>query len=115
MSSGQVRHVGADANGRSHTGEHQLGAKPHSFLLIPASDAGKQFGQLAKEHLPELHLVSVPGQADLMFCQEKGVVNGDDLERILRTCRTSYDEVAYVPTTSPHSRFDIQEWTPLDL
>jgi hypothetical protein len=42
-------------------------------------------------------------------------VNGEDLERILKTCRTSYDEVAYVPTTSPHSRFDIQEWTPLDL
>jgi hypothetical protein len=49
-----------------------------------------------------------------MFCQEKASVTSDDMDRILRACRPSYEEVAFVPTTSPHSRFDIQEWTPLD-
>jgi hypothetical protein len=89
--------------------------KQHSFLLIPASEAGKKFGQLAQERIPSLHLVSVPGQADLMICREKATVTTEDLDRILRACRASYDEVAYVPTASPHSRFDIQEWTPLDV
>jgi hypothetical protein len=116
VSSRQVRHVGAglaEANGDSPATDGGSG-KQHSFLLVPASDAGKKFGQDAKELLPHLHLVSVPGQADLMFCREKVTVNTEDLDRILRSCRTAYEEVAYVPTTSPHSRFDIQEWTPLD-
>jgi hypothetical protein len=118
MSSRQVRHVGAgiaaEGNGAAQHDDGAPGSKQHSFLLIPASDAGKKFGQEAKELLPHLHLVSVPGQADLMFCREKVTVNNEDLDRILRSCRSSYEEVAYVPTTSPHSRFDIQEWTPLD-
>jgi hypothetical protein len=120
--SGQVRHLSVTvptaSNGRTQHGEvPRLGGpadRQQSFLLIPASEAGKAFGQEAHERLPNLHLVSVPGQADLMFCREKLMVSGDDLDRILRACRPSYQEVAYVPTTSPHSRFDIQEWTPLD-
>ncbi len=122
VSGGQYRSVGAtiptEANGRTETGDGHGNNNPtgqqQSFLLIPASESGKKFGQEAQQRIPSLHLVSVPGQADLMFCREKLSVNGEDLDRILRACRASYEEVAYVPTTSPHSRFDIQEWTPLD-
>ena len=38
----------------------------------------------------------------------------EDLERLARACRAAYDESAHVPHTSAHSRFDVQEWTPLD-
>ena len=38
----------------------------------------------------------------------------DDIERILHPCRGSYHELSMVPHSSPHARFDIQDWTPLD-
>jgi serine/threonine protein kinase len=89
-------------------------AADHCFLLIPASDAGKRYGEAAQETLPGVHLVNVPGQADLMFCREQDGLTLEDLSRILQTCRTAYDEVARVPQSSPHARFDIQDWMPLD-
>jgi hypothetical protein len=85
-----------------------------SFLLIPASEAGKRYGEAAQAQLPGLHLVNVPGQADLMFCRDQGSLSGEKLERILQPCRAAYTEAATLPAVSPHARFDIQDWTPLD-
>jgi hypothetical protein len=85
-----------------------------AFLLVPVSDAGKALGEQAVQALPGLHLVKVPGQADLMFCREQAALGIEDIERILRTCRSSYEELASVPHASPHARFDIQDWAPLD-
>ena len=39
----------------------------------------------------------------------------EDLDRMLRSCRSAYEEVVNVPHASPHARFDIQDWMPLDL
>jgi hypothetical protein len=86
----------------------------YAFLLIPASDSGKDFGEQAKQVRPELVLVNVPGQSDLMFCREQIVVPPEEVERLLHSCRSAYRELASVPLTSPHARFDIQDWTPLD-
>ncbi len=85
-----------------------------SFLLVPASDAGKGLGEQAKQAIPGLHLVRVPGQADLMFCREQGFLSVDDLQQLLRHCRNAYRELAAVPQSSPHARFDITDWVPLD-
>ncbi len=86
----------------------------HAFLLIPASEAGKAFGEAARQVLPELNLVNVPGQADLTFCREQTALGVEDLERILQPCRNAYYELCLAPQTSPHARFDIHDWTPLD-
>jgi hypothetical protein len=94
-------------------GEKRPG-KQYSFLLIPASESGKAFGELAKQTVPELHLVNVPGQADLMFCREQSSLSLEDLERILRPCRNAYYESCLTVQTSPHARFDIHDWAPLD-
>jgi serine/threonine protein kinase len=88
--------------------------RQHSFLLIPASEAGKNYGELALKALSDIHLVNVPGQADLMFCREQGELSLEDLEKLLTTCRAAYAETAVVPQSSPHARFDIQDWIPLD-
>ncbi len=85
-----------------------------SFLLVPASEAGRSFGEAAHDVLPELSLVNVPGQADLMFCRELGGLRLEELEPLLRTSRTAYQEAAVTPQSSPHSRFDMTDWTPLD-
>ncbi|HEV3203265.1 MAG TPA: tubulin-like doman-containing protein, partial [Gemmataceae bacterium] len=85
-----------------------------AFLLAPASDAGKVFAEEAKQAVPKLELVRVPGQADLMFCREQGYLTQEDLQRIFRACRQAYEESTVVPVSSPHARFDIVDWVPLD-
>jgi hypothetical protein len=86
----------------------------HAFLLVPASATGKILGDQAKQAIPNVHLLRVAGQADLMFCREQGCLSHDDLQRLLRPFRTAYAELAAVPGTSPHARFDITDWVPLD-
>lgn len=85
-----------------------------ALLLVPASDAGKAYGEAILAATPGLELVKVPGQADLMFCREQGWLTVEDLQRTLRLCHAAYEEAATVPTTSPHARFDINDWMPLD-
>jgi hypothetical protein len=85
-----------------------------AFLLVPASDAGKAFGEAAKGTVPHLHLLKVSGQADLMFCREQTALGIEDLQRMLSLCRPAYDDAATVPNSSPHARFDITDWVPLD-
>jgi hypothetical protein len=89
-------------------------AAERTFLLIPASEAGRRYGDVAQEALPGVQVVNVPGQADLMWCREQGELAVEDLDRILRSCRAAYEDAAGTPQSSPHARFDIQDWTPLD-
>ncbi|MCI0464650.1 MAG: tubulin-like doman-containing protein, partial [Gemmataceae bacterium] len=86
----------------------------HWFLLVPASDAGKVLGEALHKILPELKVVRVPGQADLMFCREQICLAPQDLHRLLRTSRAAYESAVLSPQTSPHARFDITDWVPLD-
>ena len=84
------------------------------FLLIPASEAGKKYGEEAKAAAPQLHLVTVPGQADLMFCREQTYLSVEDVQRVLQPCRPAYEEAAVTPPSSPHARADISDWLPLN-
>src|SRR6266545_140458 len=89
--------------------QHEAGQ--HAFLLVPGSEAGKALGEAFQKSFPTLKTVRVPGQADLMVCREQGPLMSLDL---LRICRTTYEATALAPTTSPHARFDITDWVPLD-
>jgi hypothetical protein len=64
--------------------------------------------------LEGLNIVHVPGQADLMLCREVDHLRLEDMERILNSCRPAYEESVTLPTASPHARFDIQDWAPLN-
>jgi hypothetical protein len=90
------------------------GAAQQAFLLVPASDAGRTLGDEARGAIADLELVRVPGQADLMFCREQGYLTPADVQRELGACRRAYQEAMAVPASSPHSRFDIVDWVPLD-
>jgi hypothetical protein len=84
------------------------------FLLIPASEAGKIYGEESKRSAPQLHLVTVAGQADLMYCREQTFLGVEDVQRLLRPCRSAYEDSAVSPPSSPHARCDISDWMPLD-
>jgi serine/threonine protein kinase len=100
--------------GRSGRSRGSDPADQHGFVLIPASEGGKRYGELAREAIAGIHLVNVPGQADLMFCREQGGYNDEEFQRILQACQPAYVELARVATASPHARFDIQDWAPLE-
>jgi hypothetical protein len=89
-------------------------AHQRSFLLVSTSNAGKAFAEDACAALPNLDLVKVPGQADVMLCREQESLTAEDVQRIFGGCRRAYSDSAYVPATSPHARFDILDWVPLE-
>jgi hypothetical protein len=92
----------------------QDGTGQHAFLLVPVSKAGKALALATKQVLPDLQEVKVPGQADLMFCRDQGQLGTHDLQRVFKACRLAYEAVATSPQVSPHARFDLTDWLPLD-
>jgi serine/threonine protein kinase len=98
--------------GRSLIGKGDTG--DHCFLLLPVGEQGKELGEQAQQALPGLQTVNAPGQADLMFCREQEGLQLHDLEPLLAACRTAYRDTAVTPPSSPHARFDILDWVPLD-
>jgi hypothetical protein len=90
------------------------GKRQHSFLLVPASNAGKSLGEAIHAAFPDLKLVRVPGQSDLMFLREQGGLSAEELSALLKSCRLAYENAAVAPVTSPHARFDITDWLPLE-
>jgi eukaryotic-like serine/threonine-protein kinase len=92
-------------------GQEETSTNP--YLLIPASEAGKAYGDVAKKAVPNLQVLRVAGQADLMFCREQGYLSVEDMEQVFRACRSAYEETAVVPSASPHARFDVTDWVPL--
>jgi eukaryotic-like serine/threonine-protein kinase len=85
------------------------------YLIVPATDAGGALSQEVCEALPSIKILQALGQTnDIMVCREQKHLASKDLNQILGHCREAYLELAARPSTSPHSRFDILEWTPLD-
>jgi hypothetical protein len=93
---------------------NKAGHGRNQFLLIPASTAGKGLSESITEMFPDLKLVRVPGQSDLMFLCEQGGLTFDELAPLLKPCRAAYEAAAGSPVTSPHARFDVTDWLPLE-
>lgn len=89
-------------------------AREDTFLLIPASDKGKAFAEVVQGVSPRATVVRVPGQAHLMICREQTNLGLEDVQFLMNPCRKAYEEAAIMPQASPHSRFDIVDWLPLD-
>lgn len=85
-----------------------------SFILVPASKAGRELAGKVEEIVKDVQLVKVPGQADLMFLREQGGLSAVDLHKLLRPCQAAYEAANGTPAASPHARFDVVDWLPLD-
>ncbi len=90
------------------------GAGQDSLLLIPASAAGKQLGEAIAALFPDVKFVRVPGQSDLMFLREQSSLTAADLRPLLKASRAAYEAANGSPVTSPHARFDMTDWLPLE-
>jgi hypothetical protein len=112
-SSGRPSKVLERVAGKNGPAAKETEQEEAAFLVVPASDAGKAYGEEARKVLPHVQPVKVPGQADLMYCRERGRLATEELERLLGPCREAYEQSANVPASSPHSRFDTRDWVPL--
>jgi hypothetical protein len=90
------------------------GHKRHEFLLVPASNAGKSLSEAVTVLFPGLKMVRVPGQSDLMFLCEQGNLTFTELATLLKPCRAAYEAAAPSQLSSPHARFDVTDWLPLE-
>lgn len=85
-----------------------------TFLLHPGVEISREFLPEAQKVLPNLELVAGSSPTDLSFCREQGFLTPTDLEPLLTVCQRAYGEVAHSPSASPHARYDVQEWLPLN-
>lgn len=85
-----------------------------TYLLYPESTAGQQYVDAATVAIPDVQLVQGTNLVDLTICREQGYLLHSDLQPVLSLCRNAYVEHVVSPPQSPHSRFDLQEWLPLE-
>ena len=89
-------------------------SRQHDFLLVPASPAGRKLADTVSQAFPGIAQVRVPGQSDLMFLREQGTLTPADVHKLMKPCRAAYEAAVATPNVSPHARYDIVDWLPLD-
>ena len=86
------------------------------FLIVPGTDAGIELAEEIAETIPNIKIVHSVGQtSDIMVCREQAHIAPKYLEAMMSHCQEAYQDLSAKPATSPHSRFDINEWMPLDV
>jgi eukaryotic-like serine/threonine-protein kinase len=85
-----------------------------AFLLHPGTETSQQLAAEVQRCLPAVHLLSGSSPHDLTFCREQGFLSHADLQPLLPLCRNAYRAQANSPPHSPHARFDVAEWLPLE-
>jgi eukaryotic-like serine/threonine-protein kinase len=91
------------------------GQEEKTFVLVPSTAPGNTFASAVKQVLPKAVSVSVQGQiTDLLFCREQGILRPADLTKVIEPCWDDYSDAMASVDSSPHSRFDVLEWSPLE-
>jgi hypothetical protein len=90
------------------------GADQTAYLLHPPSGASHTFSIEAQRVIPDLNVVPGSSPTDLTFCREQGFFTQDELQALMPLCSAAYRELVTTQVQSPHSRFDVPEWIPLD-
>jgi hypothetical protein len=85
-----------------------------AYLLVPDSEAGRALADEAKRAVPGLESVLTTALTELTACRESDGLGYAEMQQILNLGRMAYQEMAPQPTTSPHARFDVMEWLPLE-
>jgi hypothetical protein len=85
-----------------------------SYLLVPATEAGRRLAEIAREAIPGLTGVRGANHTDVQLCREQAQIKLADLHNLLESCKIAYMQCNTSPLTTPHSRCDITDWVPLD-
>jgi hypothetical protein len=85
-----------------------------AYLLVPDTAAGEQVAGMVKAERPAVMTFQASRGNEITFCRELRL-RPVDVGQTLHYCRESYEERAARPAPSPHARFDVVEWLPLDV
>jgi len=84
------------------------------FLLVPDTAGGEKIAALVEHDTPGGQVLHASRSNEITFCRELRL-RPSDVREAMRYCRESYEERAHRPAPSPHARFDVVEWLPLDV
>ncbi len=84
------------------------------FLLVPSTEAGKQFTELAVKELKSLKVIPISVVTDIFICREQGSLTLADLQQVFQHCKDDYEQNKSSLISSPHARMDTQDWLPLE-
>lgn len=84
------------------------------FLLVPSTEAGNQFTELAVKELKSLKVIPISVVTDIFICREQGNLTLPDLQQVFQHCKDDYEQNKSSLVSSPHNRMDTQDWLPLE-
>ena len=84
------------------------------FLLVPNTAAGEKVALLVSHDTPGGQVLNTSRSNEVTFCRELRL-RPTDVREAVRYYRESYEERSHRPAPSPHARFDVVEWLPLDV
>jgi eukaryotic-like serine/threonine-protein kinase len=84
------------------------------YLLVPDTVGGEHISALATSTRAGMSVLRASRSNEVTFCREM-TLRSPDVGESLHYCRESYEERAARPAPSPHARFDVIEWLPLEV
>lgn len=84
------------------------------FVLLPDTEGAAPIAQIISRIYPGTQVVPVPRSNEIAFCREVRL-RLDDVRETVKDCRQVYETASRRVTASPHARFDLIEWVPLDV
>jgi serine/threonine protein kinase len=84
------------------------------YLLVPDTTGGEKVATLAAEEFPDATVFRASRSNEITFCREQRL-RPSDVREAMQFCREPYEERSHRPAPSPHARFDVVEWLPLDV
>src|SRR5262249_28941361 len=84
------------------------------YLLVPDTASGERLAAAANRDIPGMTATRAWRSSGARFC--RGLrLGAADARAAMPHCRESYEKRAHSPAPSPHARFDVIEWLPLDV
>ncbi|HEY2909267.1 MAG TPA: hypothetical protein VGI99_03425, partial [Gemmataceae bacterium] len=90
------------------------GDREKCYLLVPDTPGGEKVSKNASLDFPGSTIMRASRSNEITFCREIRL-RPADVREAMQYCREPYEERAYRPSPSPHARFDVVEWLPLDV
>jgi serine/threonine protein kinase len=91
-------------------------SREETFLITPNTEAGLRLGQVATEQVPELQVVPVAKNDEVVICRLLERIELKDLKVLSEAGQQAYLTAAAIEHFTPHARQDIDTWhTPGNL
>jgi eukaryotic-like serine/threonine-protein kinase len=88
--------------------------REHGYLLVPETAGGRHLAAVATADRRGVTVLRASRANEVTFCRET-TLRPSDVGEALHYCREPYEERAGRPAPSPHARFDVVEWLPLEV